>query len=143
MRKFILPIIVVALFAACSGRQKAPTDNTPAEEVVADSASVSDSFDALLRAEARALLDSTYTSSDEYLSICANHKSLIDKWLAGKDEAGRVAAELDLAKSALDRHGRHFATHTDEMRDPLNQKFMMVCSKKVRELQMRNITIKK
>ncbi|MGM9699135.1 MAG: hypothetical protein ACI3Y0_10900 [Prevotella sp.] len=143
MRKLILPLIAVVLLAACSGRQKAPADNTPAEEVVADSASVSDSFDALVLAEAKALVDSSYFSTEEYQSICEKYSAVMDKWLEGKDEAGRIEAELNLAKSALERHGRYFATHTDEMRDPLNQKFMMTCSKKVRELQKRNITIKR
>lgn len=136
-------IVAVALFASCMGRHKAPADNTSVSDIVADSISVAECYDSLVMVEARALIDTAYVSTDEYKSAVEDYKAVMDKWLEGKTEADQLLCQIDIAKATLESKGRHFATHTSEMRNPLNQKLMMTYSRKLRELQMRNITIKK
>lgn len=138
----MLALAVVALLAACNGQQKAPADNKPEEAMVADSTTVSTSFADLVRAEARAALDSTFAATEEYAATRRQYEAVEEKMLESMDETEWAIYQLETAKRALDINGRHFASHTDEMRDPLNQKLMATYSRKLREAQMRIVTLK-
>ncbi len=127
----------------CNPKQKqVPTDESNLEEVEADSASVSQTYDSLVICESRAMLDSAYQNSDEYKESHDSFERVVGKMTEGMDE---VDVELFLLKNAIASFlsaSQHFATHTEEMHDVVNQKRMMLYGKKIREIRQKLIQMK-
>ena len=143
MRKVLFVLMGIFLLVGCNPKQKnAPTDETNLEEVEADSSSVSQTYDSLIVCESRALVDSAYRNSEEYKKSHEEFARLVTVMTKGKDDIDLNLFLLKNAISSFRHYSEYFSTHTDEMRDVVNQKRMMLYGQKVRELRQKLIQMK-
>lgn len=141
MKRQWLILASALLLAACNGKQTAPADQNAAEATVADSLAVSSCYDELVMSEAKAQLDSTFVNTDEYAEAHTKYDVVVERHRQGMDEVEAAIEQLAMAKRAMNHYGRHFASHTEEMRDPLNQKLMATYSAKLRSAQLALVTM--
>lgn len=142
MMKQWLILAAAAMLTACNGKQTAPADHDAADTAVADSLTVGNCYDDLVMSEAKAQLDSAFAATEEYAEAHSRYDDIVGKARQGMNEVETAIDELAIAKRAINHHGRYFASHTDEMRNPLNQILMATYSKRLRKAQMALITMK-
>lgn len=141
-RQILLVMAFALLLAACNSRQKAPSDEVEKEEAVVDSQSVGNCYDQLVIAEALVEVDPDFSSTDDYTKARENYDSIMGIYLKDLDENEAAIRKLEVAKKAINTHGRYFATHTDEMQKPVNQRLMATYGRMLKEIQMTIVTLK-
>lgn len=143
MRKVLFVLMGTALFVGCNQKTKTvPQDEANLEQVVADSSTVSQTYDSLIASESRALVDSVYRNTGEYKKRHDDYARLVTVMTKGMDD---IDLNLFLLKNAIAsfRHSsEYFASNTEEMRDVINQKRMMLYGQKIREIRQKLIQMK-
>lgn len=141
-RQILIVFAFALMLGACNSKQKAPADEAEKEEAVVDSQSVGNCYDQLVTAEALSQVDPEYGSTEDYAKARANYDSIMGIYLKDLDENEAAIKKLELAKRAINSHGRYFATHTEEMRKPVNQRLMATYGQMLKEIQMNIVTLK-
>ena len=141
-RQILIVFAFALMLGACNSKQKAPADEAEKEEAVVDSQSVGNCYDQLVTAEALSQVDPEYGSTEDYAKARANYDSIMGIYLKDLDENEAAIKKLELAKRAINSHGRYFATHTEEMRNPANQRLMATYGQMLKEIQMNIVTLK-
>lgn len=143
MRKVLFVLMGMALLVGCNQKQKnSPTDGTNFEEVVADSLSVSQTYDSLIVCEGRAMVDSLYRNSEEYKKSHDDFAHLVTEMTKDMDDIDSNLFLLKNAIASFKHSSEYFSTHTDEMRDVVNQKRMMLYGQKIKEIRQKLIQMK-
>lgn len=143
MRKVLFVLMGMALLVGCNQKQKnAPADEVNLEEVVADSSTVSQTYDSVVVCESRALVDSVYRNSEEYEKSHETFAHLVTVMTKGMDDIDLNLFLLRNAIASFRHSSEYFSTHTDEMRDMVNQKRMMLYGQKIREIRQKLILMR-
>lgn len=135
MKKVSIVLLAVAFVAACTNKPKTEGTAFSSQEEQADSASVRQSYDSLVVAQARAEVDTAYRHSDDFQQRQAAYERMVGAMTESMTEPQRLLYELDLAIQAFRNAGEHFGHNLQLMQDPVNQKTMAVYGLTVRQIR--------